>query len=152
MRKIIALLLLFFVVSSCNTNEVYNKNIKDFPANRWLKNSQHAFVFDIEDENVLYDFQFNLTYGYDYQFESIPLIFKIIHPNNKEEIISTDMFLKENGKEKGDCLGDICDIKHFIREKIKLTKGPYQVVVLNNSQLPYLPNISRIGLVVLKSN
>ena len=77
MRKIIALLLLFFVVSSCNTNEVYNKNVKDFPANRWLKNSQHAFVFDIEDNfevdsvTVVYLIgrnDFGINFGFDTVF------------------------------------------------------------------------------------
>ena len=61
------------------------------------------------------------------------------------------MTVDENGKELGDCAGDICDLKHLLVSKAKLLKGEHQITVTHSFHFDYLPNIIHIGLDVGKS-
>lgn len=142
---------LFFIMTSCNNSSVYNEG-HDFPKNQWLKKNSNSFVFTIDDDASLYDVTFNLSHVYDYQFASAPLSFKWTKPDGSSEVIPVDFkFKDENGKELGDCAGDICDLKHTLASKAKLLKGEHQITITHSFHFDYLPNIIHIGLDVSKA-
>lgn len=142
---------LFLMMTSCNNSSVYNEGY-DFPKNQWEKKSSNTFVFTIDDDASLYDVTFILSHVYDYQFPSAPLSFKWSKPDGTSEIIPVDFkFKDENGKELGDCSGDICDLKHLLASKAKLLKGEHQITVTHSFHFDYLPNIIHIGLDVSKA-
>lgn len=142
---------LFLMMISCGNSSVYNEG-HDFPKNQWPKKSTNSFVFTIDDEASLYDVTFNLSHVYDYQFASAPLLFKWIKPDGSSENIRVDFKFKDkNGKELGDCAGDICDLKHTLTSQTKLLKGEHQITVTHSFNFDYLPNIIHIGLDVSKA-
>lgn len=146
MKLKIILLGLLFTMVSCNTNSIYNQS-ESFTNNQWPKSSSNAFVFNVEDDTKLYDITFSLSHVYDYQFKSAPLSFKWIKPDGTSEIIPLEFqFKDENGKELGDCSGDICDVTHLLLSKTKLPKGENQIIVMHSFQFDYLPNIIQIGI------
>lgn len=146
--KNLVYLLSFIVLSitSCNNSSVYNES-HNFDSNQWQKKSTQAFVFKVEDDTKLYDITFLLSHVYDYQFASAPLSFKWIKPDGSSEIFPLEFkFKDENGKELGDCSGDICDVTQVLLAKTKLPKGEHQIVITHAFQFDYLPNVIQIGL------
>lgn len=132
---------------SCNKADVYSKLDKDFPHNRWEQTDAKTYEFTITDDTKLYDLIFRFSYVYDYQFSSVPLDFTITHPSGKEEKFSVNLQIKDSsGTELGDCIGDLCDLHHTIKEKAKLAKGNYKLKVSNSFHGPYLPNVFGVGL------
>lgn len=149
--KYILLVGLFMIITSCNNASVYNEGY-DFPKNQWQKESSNTFVFSIDDDVSLYDVTFNLSHVYDYQFASVPLTFKWKKPDGTSEVIPVDFkFKDENGKDLGDCSGDICDLIHSLASKTKLLKGEHQITISHSFNFDYLPNIIHIGLDVSKT-
>lgn len=137
---------LFLLITSCNNSSVFNEGF-DFPKNQWQKKNPQSFVFTIDDATLPHDITFSLSHVYDYQFASAPLSFKWTKPDGTSEVISVDFkFKDENGKELGDCAGDICDLKHTLISKTLLQKGEHQITVSHSFQFDYLPNIIHIGL------
>jgi gliding motility-associated lipoprotein GldH len=147
MKKIIyPLTCLLVLLSSCNTSSIYNSDTT-FTDNQWFKKSSTTFEFTIEDESKLYDLSCILSHVYDYQFDSIPLEFKISKPDGTIETIAMDYLIKdESGKELGDCAGDICDLQQKLLSKVKLTKGTYSITITHTFEYDYLPNIIRVGI------
>ena len=47
-----------------------------------------------------------------------------------------------------DCLGDICDVKFLVKEKVRLNKGKYMVKFSPKSKYGFVPNIIGVGLSV----
>lgn len=146
MKLKIILLGLLFAMVSCNTNSIYS-NSESFTNNQWQKSSAQVFGFNVEDDTKLYDITFLLSHVYDYQFASAPLSFEWIKPDGTSEIIPLEFkFKDENGKELGDCSGDICDVNQVLLSKTKLPKGENKIVVTHAFEFDYLPNIIQIGL------
>ncbi|WP_395044744.1 hypothetical protein [Flavobacterium sp.] len=149
--KILLSLSLLLLLVSCNSNTIYSEFKNDFDSNRWLKADAKTFEFTIDEDAQLYDIIFDFSHVYDYQFSSIPINFIIESPNSLQEKFTIDLKIKDNsGKDIGDCSGDICDLKFKIKEKYKLEKGKYKVIISNNFKADYLPNVIGVGLDVEK--
>lgn len=144
--------LCFLLLISCNSSTVYSKFDKDFENNRWQKSDAKTYEFTIEDETQLYNILFKFSHVYDYQFPVVPINFSIQNPSGETEKFTVDLRIKDTfGKELGDCAGDICDLSQAIKNKIKLQKGSYKVIVSHNFKSTYLPNVLGIGLKVDKA-
>ena len=149
MKKIIYLLIII-VFTSCNNKSIFSKSDSNFPDNRWLKIDAKSFEFTVEDDTKKYDLVFNFGHVYDYQFETVPMICTIENPKGEIETIPFILKIKDaNGKDAGDCLGDICDLQYSIKQKTILLKGNYKVTIENNFDNGYLPNVIHISLDVV---
>lgn len=140
---------LFFIIS-CNQKYAVDEFEKDFLENRWIKNDIKRMSFSIEEAND-YAIDLHLGHIYDFQFEEIPVLVTIF--NGEQLVFQEEILIKmkdENGKDKGDCLGDICDLYIPISQKISLNKGNYTIQFENKFDHEYLPNILGIGLRVKK--
>lgn len=151
MKKILPLFGLFFLLISCNKNEISNKFDDGFKENRWQKDDVKNYEFTVDDDSKLYNVTFMFSHVYDYQFGSVPLHFTIVDPKGNEQKKEIDLQLKdESGKDLGECSVDICDLKYNLEENVKLQKGNYKVIVSHSFDGPYLPNILGVGLKVEK--
>jgi gliding motility-associated lipoprotein GldH len=147
--RILLIVSCFCLFVSCKQNQIYRKIDDNFSENRWEQKDAKNYDFSIDDESKLYDINFLFGHVYDYQFEQVPIYFKIIDPTGKEENFSIDLKIKDsNGKDLGGCSGDFCDLKQLLKEKAKLQKGNYKIIVSQHFKGPYLPNVLAIGIEV----
>jgi len=134
---------------ACNKSKLYSEFSKFSENNRWEKSVVKNYEFNVEDDTLLYDLTFQFSHVYDYQFNSVPIIFSVENPEGIKENFTIDLVIKDaSGKELAECSGDICDLDFKIKEKAKLLKGKYKVSVSNGFNGPYLPNVIGIGLKV----
>ena len=138
---------LILVFVSCNDKKIFSEHKTDFKSNQWQKTDVQSFNVTIDDESKNYDLTLILSHVYEYQFDKVPVTISIKNPKGETEIMSIDLIIKDaDGKDKGECLGDICDLKHTFKKDTKLTKGNYVVSVAHTFNNSYLPNISSLGL------
>ena len=151
--KLLIAFLSIFLFISCDKSSVYSEFYKNKEDNRWLKSDEKTFEFTIDNDVQLYDVIFDFSHVYDYQFTSVPIDFVIENPKGEKEKFTINLKLKDtNGKELGDCSGDICDLKFKIKQKSKLEKGNYKISISNSFKGDYLPNVIGVGLEIKKSN
>jgi len=147
--KIVFLFAACTLLIACNKSKLYSEFSKFSENNRWEKSVVKNYEFNVEDDTLLYDLTFQFSHVYDYQFNSVPIIFSVENPEGIKENFTIDLVIKDaSGKELAECSGDICDLDFKIKEKAKLLKGKYKVSVSNGFNGPYLPNVIGIGLKV----
>lgn len=150
--KALLLLGLIWLVSSCDNGSIFKRKLS-FSKNQWPKTSTNAFIVEITDDSKNYDVTFLLWHVYDYQFDTIPLSFTWIKPDGSKEVIPVSLAIKDkNGKELGECAGDICDLKKVILSDVQLPKGTNEIIVQHTFNHDYLPNIIQIGMDVSTTN
>lgn len=148
--KFTFLCFLLLSLTSCLKNGGQYSNFQDLPENhQWKKSDAKTFDFTIDNDIQLYDIAFTFSHVYDYQFNSVPIDFVMEHPDGTKEKFSIDLKIKDSsGKELADCSGDVCDLNYTVKEGVALSKGTYKVIVSNNFNGPYLPNVIGVGLEV----
>lgn len=146
--------LLFFIAIlfvSCNSNSVYNEFNSDFESNRWNSNDEVTFEFNNVNDIKVNAVKLHIGHIYDFQFANVPVEVTIISPDGSSEVIDLDVkFKDENGRDLGECSGDICDLYTTIIENITLTKGNYKFVIKNKFSSSFLPNILGVGILIEK--
>ncbi|AWM12617.1 hypothetical protein DI487_01185 [Flavobacterium sediminis] len=149
MRKISVLVLLLLI--ACNQNIVVDELDKSLTNNRWQQADDKVFEFAIEQEGE-YQLELHLAHIYDFQFEQVPVEVYLLKEEQillGEELVVS--FKDDDGKELGECVGDICDLYIPVSSKIKLSEGEYRVVVQNGFKGTYLPNMLGVGIRLKKT-
>lgn len=149
MRKISVLVLLLLI--ACNQNVVVDELNRDLTNNRWQQADDKVFEFAIEQEGE-YQLELHLAHIYDFQFEQVPV--GVYLSEEKQILLGEELvvsFKDDDGKDLGDCVGDICDLYVAVSSKIKLSEGKYKVVVQNRFKGAYLPNMLGVGIRVKKT-
>lgn len=141
---------LFFILISCNSSSTFSQFDKMGEDNHWGKSDIKTYEFEIKEDSKFYNVVFEFSHVYDYQFATVPIQFVIESPDGKKETLAIDLAIKDaNGKEIGECAGDVCDLDYQIKEKTKLANGTYKIKISHNFKgAPYLPNVIGIGLKV----
>ena len=148
--KLFSFIILAIAISSCNENKIYSELNKDFADNRWQKSEVKDFEFSIDQEARNYNVAINFAYLSDFQLNPVPMTITIIHPDETEEIKQINIVVKDkDGKETGVCGGDYCDIKQTVLENVALKKGVYKVLIRQNFNGEYLPNVNGVGIDVI---
>lgn len=146
--RVVAVLMLV-ALSSCDQNSVYNKFDKNFEENRWQKTDVRTYEFEIVQGATPYNMDLHFSHIFGYQFPSVPLVVTI---ENSDKTITTKTIqldlLDKEGKDKGDCAGDICDLYVTVFEGESLPVGKYKVAISHQFQGEYLPNILGLGIEV----
>ena len=149
--RVVAVLMLV-VLSSCEKNTVYEKFEKNFKENRWQKTDARTYEFEIVQGATQYNMELHFAHIYGYQFPSIPLKVTIEYPDKTVTTKNVNLEITyEDGKDKGDCAGDICDLHAAIFEGESLPVGKYKVTLSHNFEGEYLPNILGLGIEVYAS-
>ena len=148
--KLLSILFLTIVLSSCNEKKIFDELKKDFTENRWQKSEVKDFEFSIDQEGRNYSVNVHFAYLSDFVINPVPMTVTILHPDNSEETKKINIIVKDkDGKETGDCGGDYCDIRESIFKNEALKKGNYKITIQQNFDGPYLPNVNGIGIEVI---
>lgn len=139
-------LLVFACLFSCEKSGVYQKMDAEFKDNRWFKTNSKTHSINIEEDSS-YTLFFEFRHVYDFQFQKIPIQFTIEYPDGTMSVEKIILSVKDkNGKDKGECMGDVCDLRQVIFKNKRLKKGNYTIRISNQFNGEYLPNVIGIGL------
>lgn len=136
---------MFFIVLSCNKNQIYH-SFENLPEDkRWLCSLVQKHEFTIEEE-ANYSVYLNISNVFGTEMKTFPIELEITKPNGSIEkaTIAVDLSV-------ADCIGDICDVKFPIRENLKLEKDVYKIQFIPKSTYGFVPNIIGVGLTVEKA-
>jgi len=149
--KLSVLILLFFF-TSCDSNRVFEDNI-DIPDYSWDVKNKLSFDVTIEDTTTLYNLYVNVRHASHYPYANLYMFITIKFPNGKlAKDTLESVFLGENGKWKGDGMGDIWDNQILWKPNVKFTLiGKYTFEYEHAMRMEQVPFIMDVGLRVEKA-
>jgi len=141
------LLLSISLLTSCDSNVIFDKNEK-LPDNRWAANKIVELHPEITDTINPYDIYINVRNAGGYQFSNIFLFFTTTTPSGKTDRDTVEIMLAdETGKWLGDGLGDIWDNSVlFKKDFVFPEKGEYTFSLQQAMRFDPLPQIMDVGL------
>ena len=143
MKKPVILLLLLFVILSCDKIQVYRNFENEITAQRWSESDLKMHTFEILEDDKSYNVFIEISHVLGSEMNSFPVNFEVTKPNGSNEKGEVVVDFKNS-----ECLGDVCDVKFLVKEKLKLKKGKYTVKFSPKSKHGFVPNIIGVGLTV----
>lgn len=151
MTRVFAWTILLFTLVSCNPNQVFRQLDTDFEDNRWPRAQIRSYRFTIA-ETGLYDLKLLFGYAAAVQFARIPIEMELTDASGRVSYQNIILRTKDaNGKERGDCLGDYCDLEQTVFVHRKLNAGSYTIRLSNGFNHDYLPNVTALGIALKKT-
>lgn len=122
----------------------------NFPENRWYQSDVLELKYTPSTPTKPKEISIKLSYVHGFQFTEIPLELYITSPTHQiESLPFTLKLFDKNLNEKGDCIGDYCDIDYTIKSDYVFSQeGVYTIQVLNTFQHTYLPNVFSAEIIV----
>ena len=114
MRVLIWVVFFAFMISSCDSNRVY-ENIADFNNAYWLADTVKSFEFTIDQTNSEHNIIFNIRNGIEYPHSNIYVHYTISDSTNQvidEELRNFQLFHPKSGYPFGNGSGNIKE-HHF---------------------------------------
>jgi gliding motility-associated lipoprotein GldH len=143
MKKTAILLLVLFVTLSCDKKQVYKDFENEITAQRWSESDVKTHTFEISEDNKSYNIFIEISHVLGTEINEFPVNFEVAKPDGSIEKGEVVVNFKNS-----ECLGDICDVKFLVKEKLKLKKGKYSVRFSPKSKYGFVPNIIGVGLTV----
>ncbi len=136
-----------FSLSSCDSNVIFEENIK-LPENRWEQNNAIRFTVNIEDTINPHNLYINLRNAGGYQFSNIFLFFTTTSPSGKMERDTLELTLADaSGKWVGDGMGDIWDNRQLFKPNFRFPEsGKYIFQLEQAMRIDPLPQIMDAGI------
>ncbi|MES2488084.1 MAG: hypothetical protein V4581_19310 [Bacteroidota bacterium] len=153
MKKVLVLLLLF-VLASCNKKDVvFTETFKDFPDKRWALNDTKTFKIDIKEDVKDAGLYLHFSHVFEPQYKEVPVAAVLQAPDGKQEHVLLNLKLEDaKGNSLSDCAGDVCDFIMPVKEHLNFVKGEYKLVILNKFNGDYIPNVLALGVSIEKEN
>lgn len=143
MKKTAILLLMLFVTLSCDKKQVYRDFENEITAQRWSESDVKTHTFEISEDDKTYNVFIEISHVLGTEMNEFPVNFEVTKPDGSIEKGEVIVNFKNS-----ECLGDICDVKFLVKEKLKLKKGKYTVKFSPISKFGFVPNIIGVGLTV----
>lgn len=143
MKKAIVSIFVMFVTLSCDKKQVYSDFENDIESQRWSEKDVKTHDFEILEDAKNYNVFIEISHVRGTEMDEFPIVYEITKPDGTLEKAEVMMSLK-----KTECLGDICDVKFLVKEKVQLNKGKYTVRFSPKSKFGFVPNIIGVGLSV----
>ena len=143
MKKPVILLLLLFVILSCDKIQVYRNFENEITAQRWSESDVKTHTFEISESDKSYNVFIEISHVFGSEMSDFPVSFEVTKPDGSVEKGEVVVDFKNS-----ECLGDVCDVKFLVKEKLKLKKGKYTVKFSPKSKHGFVPNIIGVGLSV----
>lgn len=156
-RIVIAVFAALVVLSACNSNRVYEKNI-EIPDAIWHKDSTAFFKVDITDTVSAHNFYINIRHSGAYQFSNIYLFVNTTFPSGKHFRDTVECILADQrGKWLGDGIGDIWDNQVLFKKDVRFPESgeyifEYEQAMRagNQASMEMLPFVMDVGLKIEK--
>lgn len=148
MKLILTLTAIVFIISSCDKNRVYEKNIEvtDY-IQGWKSDDVKTFDIKLDDTTVLYNLFINIRHAEVYPFSNIWLMLNTKFPNGKTNSQRIEIPLAdENGNWFGDGMGDIWDYRFALSPFYIQATGTYTISVAHDMRMDPLPGIMDVGI------
>lgn len=145
--RIVFLLLLFFVLTSCDRTVVFEDNVK-LPENRWEQGNVITLKADIQDTIQAHNLYINVRNAGGYQFSNLFLFFTTETPSGQRERDTVELTLADpSGKWLGDGMGDIYDNRILFKRSFRFPeKGEYTFRLEQAMRVDPLPQIMDAGI------
>lgn len=148
MRIVFCAVLIAFMVVSCDSNRVYEKNV-DFKDRSWKITEPASFEFQITDTTKKYNLLMDVRNSIEYPYARLFVNFDLKKDKEilSKELISFYLFDQKTGKPFGTSgIGDIYDHQFSILKDKALKKGTYQVTFQQFMRQDTIPGILAVGL------
>lgn len=166
LRKGLGAALCLLLFTACDSNRVFEDNI-DIPDYSWDVKNNLSFDVNINDTAALHNIYVNVRHASHYPYANLFLFITIKFPNlpvvsiSNPTVISNIKILKdtlecvfsdENGKWKGDGMGDIWDNQILWKPNVKFpVAGKYTFEYEHAMRTELVPFIMDVGLRVEKA-
>jgi gliding motility-associated lipoprotein GldH len=151
MKRNYFIFFLFVLLTACDSNVVFEKNI-ELPENRWEIKNVVNLETDIQDTIGPHNLYINLRNAGGYPFSNIFMFFTTTSPSGKMERDTVELTLADpSGKWLGNGLGDIWDNRVLFKEKFRFPeKGIYKFSLEQAMRVDPLPQIMDVGIRIEK--
>lgn len=149
--SIFVALTIILVISSCNTNTVYNNNVT-LPIEGWYKNNAVVFNIYINDSVNNHMFTLSIRNSINYRYSNLYLFLLTEFPNGNISKDTIECILANNeGKWLGKGWGDTKENKITLKSDLRFPlTGEYKFLVQQAMRVDTLFGINDIGLSVIK--
>lgn len=143
MKKAALLLLVMLTTLSCDKKQVYRNFENEIESQRWVEKDVKTHTFEILEDGKNYNVFIEISHVRDTEMNEFPVDFEVTKPDGSIEKGEVMVNFKNT-----ECMGDVCDVKFLVKEKVKLNKGKYTVKFSPISKFGFVPNIIGVGLSV----
>ena len=142
----------WLLASGCDHNRVFEDNI-DIPDYSWDVKNKLSFDVPIDDTASLHTLYVNVRHASRYPYANLYVFITIKFPNGKFAKDTLEcVFSDENGKWKGDGMGDIWDNQILWKPNVKFPiVGKYTFEYEHAMRTEQVPFIMDVGLRVEKA-
>ena len=150
--RFIFLVLSFTIISSCDTQLVYD-NFQHIDDARWHWDDPVDFAFPVADTISSHNILIRLRHSSDYPLSNLYMFVNFEGPSGQTLQDTINFILAENnGKWVGSGNGNIREVGYLFKKNIRFPEiGEYQVSIEQAMRLPEVP-VSDLGLRVEKIN
>jgi gliding motility-associated lipoprotein GldH len=141
------LFVLFFLISSCETNNAFEKNL-DIPGYKWKGDYKLQFPVTIKDTSVPYNIYINTRHADYYPYMNIWYMVSIVFPDGKIQSQRQEIPLANpDGAWLGEGMGDIWDRSYMIQQGAHFSKpGTYTFQLEQIMRQDPLPGMLASGI------
>lgn len=146
LNRIILSSVLFFVVVSCDSNQLYEENFS-VDDDGWHQDDIKTFEFDITDTISPLNLYINIRTSTDYAFSNLFMFLYSDYPDGYSDKDTLEFILAEpSGKWLGESSGTVVENKILIFKGGRFTTpGTYKFQLEHGMRPPVLPEIIDVG-------
>jgi gliding motility-associated lipoprotein GldH len=146
-------LLSILILASCNSNVVFEKNVK-IPDYRWDLNNVVALDVDMKDTINLHNIYINVRNASGYQFSNLFLFLTTKTPKGESARDTVELILADpSGKWLGSGMGDIWDNRILFKKDFRFAEsGLWHFELAQAMRVNPLPQIMDVGLRIERTN
>ena len=158
MQKIVVLLVILWMIQSCQSDVIYN-NYQTIDDAQWSHNQPASFNISMQDSITTHNIFINIRNNKNYEFSNLYLITQMTFPNQGTVIDTLEYEMTDaNGRFLGTGFSDVKENKLFYKENIRFhQKGDYffqvkQAMRKRNEVVAIdpLPGITDVGVSIEK--
>ncbi|MEM7297088.1 MAG: gliding motility lipoprotein GldH [Bacteroidota bacterium] len=148
MRNIISLCIGILIITSCDSNRIY-QDFNDMDEAFWHMDSIQSFNFEIEDTTKRYNVLATFRNSSSYPFYNLYFQYTISDSTNnviEQELKEINFFDPKTGEPFGSGLGDLFDHTYALREEYRFKEtGFYRVDLQQFMRMDTLPYVLSVG-------
>jgi len=145
-------LLVLIILVSCNTIDVFEKNLP-VPGHQWESNFQPSIEFEVTDTSSFYNVYVVLRHTNEYRYNNVWIKASVKEPGSQElKSRQYDLLLANNNKGwLGTGMDDIFEHRILIQPQTKFNKqGKYQFTIQQIMREDPLAHVMNVGLRIEK--
>lgn len=152
-RAVAMFMLISLFLGGCmtDTNTVFDEfhevNIK-----KWSWHEPQTFVFEVKEDNYVYDMICGLRISGSYAYSNIWLLYTVEGPDIKMKQQFQITLSDKTGKWLGKGMSNLLSYEQRFLGNIKLKKGKYTVKISQNMRDEELAAVSDLGLKIIKGS